>query len=94
MLVEGSPSPPFENHRGIRQGDPLSPILFGMVMDALSKLIEIELRNKKLDTYQVNGATSITHLTYADDFLIVFKANPKSLNSIKALLHFHQFLWT
>lgn len=30
-------------------------------MDVLSWLIEKEVRNKRMDTYQVNGATSITH---------------------------------
>lgn len=32
MMVEGTAAPPFKNHRGIRQGDPLSSILFDMVM--------------------------------------------------------------
>jgi len=37
----------------------------------------------KIDTYQVNGAKSISHSIYVDDILIFSKADPKSLNSIK-----------
>ena len=55
-------------------------------MDVLSRLIQNGVKNKKIDTYQVNGATSISHLMYADDILIFSKANPKSLNAIKTVL--------
>lgn len=58
--------PPYTNHRGIRQGDPLSPIHFYLVMDNRSRLIEKEVKEKRMDTYMVNGATSISHLIYVD----------------------------
>lgn len=83
LLIEGSPTLPFKNQRGIMQGDPLTPILFDMVMDVLSRLIYKELRAKRMVTYQVNIATSITHLS---DILIFSKANVKSLKSMKGTL--------
>lgn len=72
-----------KNHKAIKHKDPLSPILFDMVMDTLSKLIDRELRNKKMNTYQVNGVNSITHLMYANDIVNFTKANSKYLKSIK-----------
>lgn len=57
-----------------------------MVMDILSRLIERVVGKKKLDTYQVNGATSIAHLMYANDILIFSNANSKSLFSFKSIL--------
>lgn len=84
--LEGSPTPPFTNYRGIRQGDPLSPILFILIMDNLSRFIEKEVKDKKMDTYVVNGVVSISHLIYADDVLIFSKENPKSLGTIKKIL--------
>jgi hypothetical protein len=40
ILVNGTPSGFFDTSRGIRQGDPLSPLLFVVVMEAFSKLMQ------------------------------------------------------
>jgi hypothetical protein len=40
ILVNGSPCGFFPSSRGIRQGDPLSPLLFVIVMEALSRMID------------------------------------------------------
>lgn len=42
--------------------------------------------NGKINTYQINGGKSISHLIYADDILIFSKVNPKALQSIKRIL--------
>lgn len=85
LLIEGTPTPHLKT-RGISQGDPFSPSLFDMAMDIFSRLIEREVKGKGQDTYQANGATSITHLIYVNDVLIFTKANPKSLSALKAIL--------
>ena len=40
ILVNGTPSGFFQSSRGLRQGDPISPYLFMVVMKALSYLIK------------------------------------------------------
>lgn len=74
-----------KSQRHKTRGSPL-PIMFDMVMDTLSSLIEREVRGKRMDTYQVNGAMSITQLMHADDILTLTKSNDKSLQNIKHIL--------
>ena len=40
ILINGSPKDFFGSSRGLRHGDPLSPLLFVIVMEALSRLLD------------------------------------------------------
>jgi hypothetical protein len=40
VLINGEPSDFFSSSQGIRQGDPLSPFLFVVVMEMLSRMME------------------------------------------------------
>jgi hypothetical protein len=64
----------FQTKKGLRQGDPLSPLLFNLAADMLAILIE---RSVKLGHFQgliphlVEGGVSI--LQYADDTILFWK---------------------
>ena len=48
ILVNGTPSTPFHPSRGIRQGDPLSPFLFVIMVEGLGRYIKDALQNQQL----------------------------------------------
>lgn len=68
ILLNGSPGPTFKTSRGLRQGDPLSPYLFLICMEILSRLLEKAIEEKRISGFQINNmAPNISHLFFADD---------------------------
>jgi hypothetical protein len=41
VLINGTPADFFTNSQGVRQGDPLSPLLFVVVMEASSRMMNV-----------------------------------------------------
>jgi len=71
IILNGSPSRTFRPSRGLRQGDPLSPFLFILMMEGLGKAInsaKVEGRIQGLKLIQ-NGDT-LTHQQFMDDTML------------------------
>jgi len=58
VLVNGTPSGFVSSSRGIRQGDPLSPLLFVIVMEAFSKLFSISVQRGFLSGFSVGSRSN------------------------------------
>lgn len=73
VLVNGTPCGFFPSSRGLRQGDPLSPFLFIIVMEALSRLLARARDGGFISGFDVGRINhiSISHLLFADDTLIL-----------------------
>jgi hypothetical protein len=73
--------------RGLRQGDPLSPFLFLFVADGLSNLLQCEVNNNNIVPVRIcRRAPGISHLLFADDSLLFFKANRDQAVRVKDVL--------
>ena len=68
----------FDSSHGLRQGDPLSPLLFVFVMEVLSCMLSAAVKEGLLEGFKVGTAT-ISHLLFAYDALIFCKACPDQL---------------
>uniref|UniRef100_A0A2N9I5R6 Reverse transcriptase domain-containing protein n=1 Tax=Fagus sylvatica TaxID=28930 RepID=A0A2N9I5R6_FAGSY len=90
VLVNGSPEGFFSCSRGLRQGDPLSPLLFLLVMEVLSRMLnKVEeeglIQGFRAGSNAVDGLC-ISHLLYADDTILFCDADPDKLLYVRMVL--------
>ncbi|KAL9673326.1 hypothetical protein QQ045_029582 [Rhodiola kirilowii] len=90
VLVNGSLEGYFSSSRGLRQGDPISPYLFTLVMEVLSRILRKFRQSNEFVFHPKCAGISLSHLMFADDVIIFSKADLGSLMKIKeALSVFH-----
>jgi hypothetical protein len=77
----------FQTKKGLRQGDPLSPLLFNIVVDMLAILInraELDGQIDRVVPHLVDDGLSI--LQYVDDTIIFLDHGPSKAKHLKLLL--------
>ena len=96
VLINGSLSGFFRSSRGLRQGDPFSPYLFVIGMEALSCLLKRAVEGNFISGCRFGGRDGgeivISHLLYADDTIIFCDANAEQLMYLRwTLMWFEAF---
>ncbi|KAL9683189.1 hypothetical protein QQ045_015006 [Rhodiola kirilowii] len=86
VLVNGGLEGYFGSRRGLRQGDPMSPYLFTLVMEVLSRRMDLLKRSGRAEFHPRCGRIKLNHLMFADDVMILSKASPSALGRIKEAL--------
>ncbi|GAA0182401.1 hypothetical protein LIER_30368 [Lithospermum erythrorhizon] len=82
VLVNGQTTTPFKPSCSLRQGDPLSPILFAICSEALSATLLAHQASNNLKGISVaKQGQKINHLLFADDSLFFIHLDLKSINS-------------
>lgn len=87
ISFQGSPIGPIIPGRGLRQGDPLSPYLFLLCVEGLSLALKSEAANGRISGCRVSHlALAVSHLLFADDSFLFFKATTAESSVVKAVL--------
>ncbi|XP_072063929.1 uncharacterized protein [Arachis hypogaea] len=87
VLINGSPSKPFKMERELRQGDPLSPFLFVLVIDVLHRMVGEAVRNGRISPLLVGRDNiELSHLQFADDTMLFCPQDTETVLNYKRLL--------
>src|SRR4051812_30380107 len=83
----------FQTKKGLRQGDPLSPLLFNIVADMLAILIERAKADGQIEgvvPHLIDGGLSI--LQYADDTILFMEHDLEKAKNLKLILSAFELL--
>ncbi|XP_050211464.1 uncharacterized protein LOC126661653 [Mercurialis annua] len=84
VLVSGSPTHNFFMGKGVREGDPISPMLFVLAVEGLKALFDKAISHSFIDGVHIDGYPDpVSILQFADDTLIFI---PNDMNMIVNLL--------
>jgi hypothetical protein len=91
IKVNGELSEEISPQWGLRQGDPLSPYLFLICAEAFScLLLAAETTGELFGIKVCQNVPSINHLLFADDSLLLLKANEWSANHLQNILSLYE----
>ncbi|GAU33427.1 hypothetical protein TSUD_380630 [Trifolium subterraneum] len=83
ILVNGSPTEDFNISRGLRQGDPLSPFLFLIVVEGLAGMMKRAIEINRFKGFQVNDNIQFQILQFADDTILMGEGPWDNIRTIK-----------
>ena len=71
--VNGIYSDIMQAKRGIRQGDPMSPMLFVIIMEYMHRTLVKMQQNPDFNHHSKCEKIGLTNLTFADDVLLFYR---------------------
>ena len=90
VLVNGSPADFFGSSRGLRQGDPLSPLLFLVMMEVFSRMVKRMEGVGLLSGFKADGRRGrgecVSHLLFADDTILFCDVEVEQVLHVRLLL--------
>lgn len=75
----------FSSERGLRQGCALSPYLYVIPSNVLSRLLNRAAKEGRIGLHPHCKRIEVTHLSFADDILVFSNGTPASIAGIIAV---------
>nr|GEV37027.1 RNA-directed DNA polymerase, eukaryota, reverse transcriptase zinc-binding domain protein [Tanacetum cinerariifolium] len=82
VLVNRSPTKEFQFHKGLKQGDPLSPFLFILVMESLHVSFQRVVDAGLFNGIKLDSSLQISHLFYVDDAIFMGQWSQFNIDTI------------
>ncbi|GJR62195.1 RNA-directed DNA polymerase, eukaryota, reverse transcriptase zinc-binding domain protein [Tanacetum coccineum] len=87
ICVNGERFRYFRGGRGLRQGDPISPYIFTMVIEMLNLLVKEEIKKEKAFKYHFGcKQLKITHMCFENDLIMICHGDIVSVKTLKRAL--------
>lgn len=93
IIIKGSCMNDFKVERGLRQGDIISPLLFVIVMEGLTRLMEKAVELGEYMGFNFGGGNEKVDIThFADDTIIFDNGDIQNLWSMKVVFRGYEFM--
>ncbi|GJV89187.1 RNA-directed DNA polymerase, eukaryota, reverse transcriptase zinc-binding domain protein [Tanacetum coccineum] len=86
IFVNGSPTKEFQFHKGLKQGDPLSPFLFILIMESLHLSFQNVVNAGMFKGVSIGSNLHLSHLFYADDVVFLGQWSNSNISTIIKVL--------
>ncbi|XP_074266351.1 secreted RxLR effector protein 78-like [Silene latifolia] len=87
LKLNGELSGFFQGNSGIRQGDPLSPYLFLLSMEVLSRYLRKHCDQPLVSYHPKCSRLNLNHLIFDDDLMIFTRRDVPSVEAVKLILN-------
>ena len=88
ILLNGTLTSPFQSSRGLKQGDPLSPFLFILMAEGLSRLLQSKVECGELrGIWLADSLEAQTHQQFVDDTMLMGHPSVQEARSFKSYLN-------
>lgn len=91
IIVNGEATGFFNSRRGLRQGDPISPYLFIIMVEDLGRAIRQARTNGELEGIRsMREGEVITHHQFVDDTILIGQAKESEARQFKQILSLYE----